>query len=384
VGKEHQSRLEQRDRALYLLHQISFPGVGFEEIKYPFRDGSAKSVKDVDHLVAKAMLEHHDNKSLWDEMALDELTEIRKKLEADSLALPHNDHESLKEQQYFFNRPEANADYPQSAGMAYWTIEEAVALSYGKKPHKVTAERLSRLVGLMHPFPGEYINRVDQVQRAVHTGDLSEPIKPSDFITWASGVGLTCPPRLLQLVCSKYTPQIQATPPTDSKLNWEEITITFLKDNLIEIDIRGKATRHSAAILGLLNKKSGALTRGGVFLLGLAQGLRDKLMPAHHKPMVSDLRKTLKGHFKIDTNPISFEKGLGYRSRIHLQDKTKAADKRAEAQAYRTQRSLDELGPNVIPSAEGHDYAGDFSFTDDLDDAASDFLRKRLKGESDD
>jgi hypothetical protein len=379
VDKEHQSWLEQRDRVLYMLHQISFPGVGFEEIKYPFRDGSAKSVRDVDDLVAKAMLARHDNKLLLDKMTLDQLTERCKKLEADSLALPHNERESLKEQQYFFNRPEANADYPQSAGMAYWTVEEAVALSYGKSPHKVTAERLSRLVGLMHQFPGEYINRVDQVQRAVHTGDLSEPIKPSGFITWASGVGLTCPPRLLQLVRSTYTPQTRATPPTCSNLNWDEITITFLKDNLIEIDIREKVTRYSAEVLGLLNKTSGGLTKGGVFLLGLAQGLRDKSTPALHKKMVSNLRKTLKGYFRIDTDPIPYEGGLGYRSRIHLQDKTKAADKRAEAQSNWTQRSLDEIGPNVTPSTEGHEYGGEYSFNDDVDDAASNFIRKRLK-----
>jgi len=39
-----------------------------------------------------------------------------------------------EEQQRFFNRPDANADFIHWAKMTYWTLDEALALTFGKSP----------------------------------------------------------------------------------------------------------------------------------------------------------------------------------------------------------------------------------------------------------
>ena len=168
--------------------------------------------------------------------------------------------------------------------------------------------------------------------------------------------------------------------PDYENLNWEEIKLSFLKERLIELEIWGKKTRHSAVVLGLLDKKTGSLNKLGVFLLGLARGLGDKSKPGDHKKTVSDLRRTLKQYFKIKTSPIILEDKLGYRSRIQLEDKTKSGDKRAEERAERSMGSLDEIGPNVVPSTEGHASDGEYFFVDDKNDEATKFLSERLHG----
>ena len=93
--------LKQHDRVLYVLHQISFPGVMLEEVKFPFHDGSARSVEDVDGLVTRALLARHDNQVLLENMSLDELTAKEGELMEQYLAIPHTDLETLKEQQLF-------------------------------------------------------------------------------------------------------------------------------------------------------------------------------------------------------------------------------------------------------------------------------------------
>ena len=383
MDKENQSWLEQRDRVLFLLHQISFPGVMFEEVKFPYRDGYNKSVEDVDDLVTRALLARHDNETLLEEMSLDELVTKEGELTKQYLAITHTDLEARKEKQYFFNRPEAEADYREWVTMPYWTIDEAVALSYGKNPAKVTAERLASLIGVSHSFPGEYANRVERVKRALHARDLSKPIRPTNFVNWANGAGIECPKPLSRLASANSGPSTQEEPvlPEYENLNWEEITISFLKDRLIEIEIRGKKTRNSADVLGLLSKTTGKLNKLGFFLLGLARGLGDKSNPGDHKKTVSDLRRTLKQYFKIETDPIMFQGELGYRSRIQLEDKMKAGDKRAEARAERSMGSLDKIRPNVVPSTEGHVYEVEYPFGHDIDDEAAEFLRQQLHGE---
>ena len=114
----------------------------FEEVKFPFRDGYNKSVEDVDDLVTRALLARHDNETLLEEMSLDELVTKEGELTKQCLAITHTDLEALKEKQYFFNRPEAEADYREWVTMPYWTIDEAVALSYGKNPAKVTCRNV--------------------------------------------------------------------------------------------------------------------------------------------------------------------------------------------------------------------------------------------------
>ena len=89
MDKVHERMLKQHDRVLYVLHQISFPGVMLEEVKFPFHDGSARSVEDVDGLVTRALLARHDNQVLLENMSLDELTAKEGELMEQYPSIPH-------------------------------------------------------------------------------------------------------------------------------------------------------------------------------------------------------------------------------------------------------------------------------------------------------
>ena len=71
MDKVHERRLKQHDRVLYVLHQISLPGVMLEEVMFPFHDGIARSVEDVDGLMTRALLARHDTQALLENMSLD-------------------------------------------------------------------------------------------------------------------------------------------------------------------------------------------------------------------------------------------------------------------------------------------------------------------------
>src|SRR5438045_3872135 len=64
------------------------------------------------------------------------------------------------ERQYFFNHPSAAADFNHWAKAAYWTLDEATALSFGKSPATVRWEVIERYTG-MSWFAAAYALRRD-------------------------------------------------------------------------------------------------------------------------------------------------------------------------------------------------------------------------------
>ena len=198
------------------------------------------------------------------------------------------------------------------------------------------------MVGL-NLFPGEYINRVDQVQRAVHTGDLSEPIRPTDFVSWTNGVGIECPTDLSTSAAVISTPAVQGRPvfPRQENLDWDEITLTLLSSGLIEVSARGLTRKVPLADLGLLNRSTNQPNSGFVLLAALAESRQSSVRakPAL-KDIAHELRKSLKSYFGIATNPLATHGG-NYSARFRLIDKRDAADERAKKKALRKTVSFD-------------------------------------------
>ncbi len=62
----------------------------------------------------------------------------------------------------FFNQPQSLADFRHWAKEAYWTIEEATALAFGKEPWVVNLKSVSPHAGFS-PFPANYVRLKDLV-----------------------------------------------------------------------------------------------------------------------------------------------------------------------------------------------------------------------------
>ena len=100
-----------------------------------------------------------------------------------------------EEQTRFFNRPYAKADFGHWSKAAYWTLDEAVALSFGKAPERVTWEAIKPLVDVS-PFAYQYGRRRDLALRAAASKQLSERTGPGFFLAWAKRTDLAVPSEL--------------------------------------------------------------------------------------------------------------------------------------------------------------------------------------------
>lgn len=111
----------------------------------------------------------------------------------------------LKETQRFFNRSTAHGEFEHWARMAYWTIEEAVALSLGKNPEivnwaSVESHTHADIEGFVSDFARNYAQRRQVAKRAVPWNELLDPVLPVVFIRWAERNGYSFPPDLRALI----------------------------------------------------------------------------------------------------------------------------------------------------------------------------------------
>jgi len=94
-----------------------------------------------------------------------------------------------EERQRFFNQPLAQADFDHWSKAAHWTLDEAVALSFGKAPERVNWETVKPLVHVS-AFAFQYQRRRDLALRAKLWKQLFDPVLPGFFLAWAKRTGL--------------------------------------------------------------------------------------------------------------------------------------------------------------------------------------------------
>jgi len=105
----------------------------------------------------------------------------------------------LREKQMFFNRPNANADFTHWSRAAYWRLDEAVALCFGKSPGRVNWETVKTHTQTS-AFAVQYARLRDLVNRAKDVEQLYEPVEPHVFIAWTKRVGISFPKDLEERV----------------------------------------------------------------------------------------------------------------------------------------------------------------------------------------
>ena len=107
-----------------------------------------------------------------------------------------------EEQTRFFNQPYAKADFGHWSKAAYWTLDEAIALSFGKAPERVTWETMKPFVDVS-PFAYQYSRRRDLALRAAASKQLSDPALPGFFLAWAKRTDLAVPSELEAAVTAR-------------------------------------------------------------------------------------------------------------------------------------------------------------------------------------
>jgi hypothetical protein len=100
-----------------------------------------------------------------------------------------------EEKQRFYNKPHASADFGHWATLAYWTVEEAVALTFGKEPNVVQWKHLLALTAIS-TFAVTFEKRREIVRRANVAKELGDPTVPGAFIVWAKRNNIPVPPEL--------------------------------------------------------------------------------------------------------------------------------------------------------------------------------------------
>ncbi|MCG7867612.1 MAG: hypothetical protein JAY74_14785 [Candidatus Thiodiazotropha taylori] len=105
------------------------------------------------------------------------------------------------EQQRYFNRPSADADYEHWCKAAYWSLDEAIALSFGKEPELVNWKILKNDDSFpSSKFIENYKKIRELVLRAKAVRQLSDPCVPSTFLSWALQTNIDVPLELIKKV----------------------------------------------------------------------------------------------------------------------------------------------------------------------------------------
>lgn len=94
-----------------------------------------------------------------------------------------------------FHQPGANADFDHWSKAAHWTLDEAIALSFGKAPERVHWDNVKPHVSAS-PFAFQYQRRRDLALRAIPWKQLFDPVLPGIFAAWCKRNDLSFPSEL--------------------------------------------------------------------------------------------------------------------------------------------------------------------------------------------
>lgn len=104
-----------------------------------------------------------------------------------------------EEQERFFNQPNANADFVHWSKAVYWTLDEALALAFGKAPEVVRWENVKPYIDVS-AFARQFARVRDLAIRAKNWQQLFDPVMPGIFLAWARRFEVPVPESLVKTV----------------------------------------------------------------------------------------------------------------------------------------------------------------------------------------
>jgi len=128
----------------------------------------------------------------------EELSALVAKARAEEAAAWRMRHEQ-EEKARFFYQHNARADINHWSKATYWTLDEAVALTFGKNPEVVTWEKIRGLTSVSE-FAAQFARVRDLVFRAKNWQQLYDPALPTFFLAWAQRNEIGVPDELVKAV----------------------------------------------------------------------------------------------------------------------------------------------------------------------------------------
>jgi hypothetical protein len=111
----------------------------------------------------------------------------------------YNEELAKEEKERFYNWQSAKADFVHWAKAAHWTIDEAIALSFGKEPDVVTWKEIEKLKGKT-AFAKAFAKRRDLAIRATRWKKFGDTLPPVLFVSWAKELHIDLPSELIEEV----------------------------------------------------------------------------------------------------------------------------------------------------------------------------------------
>jgi len=138
-----------------------------------------------------------------------------------------------------FNLPGAmRPDYEHYGRCARWTLEEAVALSFGRDPDRVSVKLVQPHAGIS-AFAGDYMKRWKEAQRSIAAGQLWDPVSPGLFISWATNNKIKLPDALLAVAINRGV----------SLKNWQNLYEEAVQERkALEVESKGIIAKWQTAL----------------------------------------------------------------------------------------------------------------------------------------
>lgn len=134
-----------------------------------------------------------------------------------------------KDSRMFFNSPEARVDLPHWMMLAYWSVDEATAISLQKNPDLVNSSTMvpgtlgdgmadieQNRLHANSPFLLEFLAQRERIQRAFDAGHFGPRINPLDFFLWEARYGRTS-----GLPEAKELRRVSGDPEDDGTVDWK-------------------------------------------------------------------------------------------------------------------------------------------------------------------
>ncbi len=137
-----------------------------------------------------------------------------------------------EEEERFFNRPNARADFGYWSKAPYWKLDEALALAFGKAPEAVSWDSVKPLVNVS-AFARSFSRFRELAIRAKNFKLLTDPVVPGDFLAWAKQVGID--------VSSDLVDQVEAA--GHLVVDWKEVIGTLKTERDMLLEDRDKIAR---------------------------------------------------------------------------------------------------------------------------------------------
>lgn len=159
---------------------------------------SLQKIKDVTAEAPKELIEIEKYKKALRALPISEL-EIKYQQSVAQDAVQAKQNAIAEEKARFYNLQSANVDFVHWSKAAHWTLDEAIALSFGKEPEEVNWKKIEPLKNKTL-FAKNYAKRRDLALRAACWKRFDGVLPPLDFLNWANELKIELPAKMIEEV----------------------------------------------------------------------------------------------------------------------------------------------------------------------------------------